>query len=137
MTYMLQNQIVTRLNSQSPKQALKLTLQFWDVIAAELTPIVGKDGFAMLYTRCIYLGRESYPWLGLDPSLPPSAFPFVALKNSFAQRDIAEAGAASLALFLTFTDLLAVLIGEPLTDGLLRVFWASELEAGRNKELGS
>jgi hypothetical protein len=116
----LQRQIVSKLKAQRPEEALDLSNQLWGSITAELIPIIGEDGFAILYARALHHARSAFPWLAAGPAPHPADTQFTSLRLSLQDRPIGEARVANEALLLTFTDLLAVLIGEPLTAGLLR-----------------
>lgn len=117
--------LISALIAQRPEQVASVTLQLWETLASELIPLIGKDGFAILFDRCLYLTRSSFPWLA-DGHAAQSADPeFTSLKMSLEGRDVAEAGEASEALFATFTNLLDTLIGEHLTSGILWAAWGA------------
>ena len=96
------------------------------VLAAELIPIIGETGFATLFARSLYRNQTLFTWLASAPApqqpqvLQHSATQFTTLKASLQTRSFTEATAANQALLITFTDILIVLIGEPLTIGILR-----------------
>lgn len=123
----LQRQIIARLISQRPQEIAHLTLGLWDSIASELIPLVGEDGFAMLYGRSLYLTKKTFPWLPDGQTKLQNNSPFLLLKASLEKQDTADAATASQALLMTFTDLLATLIGEPLTIGILRAAWGDDV----------
>jgi hypothetical protein len=92
----------------------------WLHVDAALSPVIGHGGVAALYRRSLFLTRAQYPWLpslhagGLDP------VEFTDLQAALAQQTVADASAADQALQRTFHDLLASLIGDSLTERLLR-----------------
>lgn len=133
----MQRQIISRLLSQRAQNVAELTLQLWESMAAELIPLIGEDGFAMLYTRSLYLTRITFPWLanGVQGEHAPSQAngQFAWLKASL-QNKPDEAGDASQALLTTFTDILAALIGETLTNGILRAAWGDDASEITSKD---
>ncbi|KQM78169.1 hypothetical protein [Xylophilus sp. Leaf220] len=54
---------------------------------------------------------------------PPRSEQLACLREDLGRLDLAEARAISAALLTTFADLLTSLIGEPLTNRLLRSAW--------------
>ena len=111
------------------------------VLAAELIPIIGETGFATLFARSLYRNQTLFTWLASAPApqqpqvLQHSATQFTTLKASLQTRSFTEATAANQALLITFTDILIVLIGEPLTIGILRAASGNDASEITNKEL--
>lgn len=91
----------------------------WQRIEAALSPIIGPLGFAALLRRSLYLTAGRYACLAhvLAASEPGA---FTALKVALSQQTNSDATSASAALLETFHDLLSNLIGESLTERLLR-----------------
>lgn len=94
------------------------TLEVWTAVERALVPLIGDTGFSFLFARCIQLCRATYPWLALE-RVEPGCERFAALGKILQGRSGADALAASRALLVTFHDALAVLIGVPLTSGML------------------
>ena len=115
--------MISGLLSQRPEEVANITILLWESVASELIPLIGKDGFAILYARSLHLARSTHPWLATGHSAQQNDTHFTSLRMSLEGQNFTEAGEASKALLATFTDLLAVLIGEPLTTGILRVAW--------------
>jgi hypothetical protein len=92
----------------------------WRDIDAALAPIIGQRGVAGLFRRTLHLIRHDYPWLTAGLDSMADAMDFVALQSSLSQRTSANAVAANGALLQTFLEQLASLIGESLTERLLR-----------------
>jgi hypothetical protein len=99
------------------------SLQLWELLAQELTGIIGETGFESLYSRCVYLVRGDFPWLQLDRPSTPIATRFIELENQFNQQEAAISEQASRTLFHTFMQLLSRLIGPGLTLNILQVAW--------------
>jgi hypothetical protein len=91
----------------------------WERMAIEIVALVGEGGFNSLYERCISLTQPTFPWLVVSPSLPQNDHRFAELRLRFEEQAIAQANAANHQLLITFTDLLASLIGEQITVVIL------------------
>jgi hypothetical protein len=101
-------------------------IHLWEKIATQIIAIIGEGGFNSLYARSVFLTRSTFPWLAAGP-LPPQADElFAGLKTSLEGQTQAQAVKASSFLLITFTDILASLIGEGLTTSILRLAWGSE-----------
>lgn len=96
-------------------------------IAAVLTPILGTTGVAALYQRSLHVANARHAWLGLPVEVAQPVIDLVALQAAFARQDCAEATTAATVLLHTFHDLLASLIGRPLSERLLEPVWAHAL----------
>jgi hypothetical protein len=106
----------------------------WQSLAAELRAIIGDRGFESLYARSLYRAGAAYPWL--DPHLPqPAATAFRLLAARLHSRAPADAQAASAALLIIFTDTLILLIGDLLTNTILRTAWGDDVVGGAGPEL--
>jgi hypothetical protein len=108
---------------QRPEAGLDVTIHLWERLASELISIIGEGGFQSLYSRSIHLTNVTFPWLVLSHSSQQTDSRFAGLKISLEGRDFTEASEASIALLITFIDILALLIGEPLTTSILRSAW--------------
>jgi hypothetical protein len=95
----------------------------WHEIDQALNPIVGHRGVAALYHRSLKLAAAAHPWLaGAAPGML-AAVDLPALKAALVQQTAAQAAAGGSALFETFHELLASLVGAGLTERLLRSVW--------------
>jgi hypothetical protein len=99
----------------------------WQSMAAQLEPVIGVRGVNVLLERALHLTGKKFPWLAqaeptgaATPTPTPTA---IQLQARFARRDATEAAEAGCALLVTFTELLASLVGEPLTERLLATVW--------------
>ena len=95
----------------------------WQEIDQALSPIVGHRGVAALYNRSLKLTAVAHPWLASASSGMLAAVDPSALKAALLQQTVAQAAAGGSALFETFRDLLASLVGTALTERLLRSVW--------------
>ncbi len=98
----------------------------WHTMATQLEPVIGVRGVAVLLERAVHLTGKTYPWLVQVATQQDSADPMVRLQARFASRQTREAAEAGGALLVTFTELLAALIGEPLTERLLGCVWLDQ-----------
>lgn len=100
------------------------TLSTWAQVAAQLTLVLGMRGVDALLRRSLHLTSVTFPWLAVIGEGRETTTALLAnLKACLAQRETADASAASLALLATFTELLANLIGDSLTELLLDPVW--------------
>lgn len=109
----------------------EIALQLWQPLSSQLISIIGEGGFSSLYDRSLYLTRAAFPWLAAGKPLHSIDSRFSELKVSLAKSGTTEASKASHMLILKFTDILASLIGEPLTIDILGSAWgnhASEVD---------
>jgi len=93
--------------------------QLWRRIAHELSPLVGESGFCALFGRAVHVVGPEHAWLAQNPPGRSLDQLFVSLEERLAGVDAERVGAANEALLRTFTQLLAALIGERLTQRLL------------------
>ena len=105
----------------------------WRLVAAQLTPVIGARGLDVLFSRALHQASVEFPWLASAVDRGGSASPLPSLMACLAGQLASSAADASYALLLSFTDLLAALIGESLTTRLLAPVWAApSIFSGRN-----
>lgn len=129
----LRHQIINSLVAQHTEKVADAAIDLWGQMATQIISIIGEGGFNSLYGRSVFLTRSKFPWLAAGPLPPQADQRFAGLKMSLEGRTPAQAREANSLLLITFTDVLASLIGEQLTTSILRSAWgddASEL-AGR------
>ena len=115
--------ILTWLETNDSPLLCHRSVQLWNAIHEELSPIVGAAGFIALYNRCIDLCGDGHPWLKPAPAGSAAALCFDTLGAQLAQRGASEALAVSGALLARFHGLLRLLIGASLTDGVFDAAW--------------
>ncbi|MCC2957317.1 hypothetical protein LK542_17010 [Massilia sp. IC2-477] len=109
-------------------------VQPWRRIATQLCPLIGESGFCALFGRAVHVIGPDYAWLAPRQACRAPEQLFSALEERMALVDGQRAAAASDALLRTFTDLLAALIGERLTQQLLAsATSAADHPAGQQK----
>jgi hypothetical protein len=100
------------------------TTNAWRQVTVLLTPVIGARGVDVIFRRSLYLTSKSFPWLAFGEEHGGSAVLLVNLKARMSNRDAEIAIEASCALVATFIELLTTLIGESLTERLVRPVWA-------------
>ena len=105
------------------EQVAEAIMAIWLEIEQALHPIIGHRGVAALCNRSLHLTAAAYPWLAIDQPGVPAAVDPSALRAALVQQAAAEAAAGGSALFHSFHELLASLVGASLTDRLLRSVW--------------
>lgn len=114
--------------SQPGASVADVSVSLWVRLSAELVLLIGDGGFLPLYRRSVQLSAANFPWLqpaSVEVPLESGSTRFAGLKRSIDGQDADEASQASAFLLNTFIDMLARLIGETLTIGILRSAWAN------------
>lgn len=130
---LLRRYLISKCQSSSEEQTVGHAIQLWRSLAAELIPIIGEEGFATLYLRSLHLTQSRFPWLATG-EMQQSDSLFSPLKTCLEERTSAEAGEAAEHLFITFTSILAQLIGGSLTFNMLRAAWGDKAPEPTNEE---
>jgi len=130
----LRHQIIESLMARHPEGA-DAAIVLWEKLATEVISIVGEGGFDSLYARSVFLSQSRFPWLAAGSSSPQAAHRFAPLKTSLAAQTPVQASEANRLLLTTFTDIVASLIGETLTTGILRSAWGNVAADKNGKEL--
>lgn len=93
-----------------------------------LVPIIGQRGAAALYKRALHLTRwTTHPWLPTVAEAVPSAADLSSLRAALLLQSPADAARGGAALLSNYHELLASLVGRPLTERLLRSVWVAFL----------
>ena len=123
---LLQRLINERIMALHPDKIESAAISLWEQMATQIISIIGEGGFNALYTRSIFLTKETFPWLAVSAAASAD-HPFAALKYNFEAQTPVEIAAANGLLLTTFSDILASLIGEELTANILSVAWGTEV----------
>jgi hypothetical protein len=91
----------------------------WARVEAELSPVIGSAGVAALYRRSLVRARAEGPALAEVYEATAYAKGFEPLRHALSSLSHSDAVVASRALMRAFCELLADLIGAPLTERLL------------------
>ena len=119
----LRHQIIKSLLAHHTAKGGEGAILVWEQMANQLIPLIGEDGFAMLTTRSVVLTQPAFPWLKVSAQPLQTSKMFAELSSSFNGQSPANANAANSQLLITFTDIMASLIGEELTINTLRSAW--------------
>lgn len=98
----------------------------WHRTSRQLNLVIGARGADVLFGRALHLTARRFPWLP-TPTHDHSAVPLEVLQSCLAGRSVSEASEAGETLLLTFTGLLAGMIGESLTGRLLGPDWSARV----------
>jgi hypothetical protein len=132
-------QLIQAAVANSPGDATEVATRLWQPLASELVSIVGEGGFNALYARSLYLTNAAFPWL--TAGKPPHTTDnwLTDLKANLEGQNAAEAYKANQMLLQIFTDILASLIGEPVTIGILGTAWSDDAaeSSGVGKEFSN
>lgn len=129
------HQIIESLVSQYHAKDADAAIALWTPLAIHVISIVGEAGFDSLYARSVFLTQSTFPWLVVSsPSLNTSHH-FAALTASFEGQPSDQARAANCLLLITFTNIMASLIGEALTTRILSSAWRYDAPIRVGKEL--
>ena len=132
---LLRHQIIKSLTARQPEKSADAVLALWEPMAAQIISIVGEGGFNSLYARSVFLTQSSFPWLAASALSPQADHWFAQLKTRIEGQTPAEGYEANRLLLITFTDILASLIGEQLTTSILRLVWGNGASDSADKEL--
>lgn len=130
----LRQQLIESIISRHAEKFSDAAVVQWELMAAKIIAIVGEGGFNSLYARSVFLTQSTYPWLAACIVAQQQEHRFVALKIAFEAQELAQARAANSALLTTFTDILASLIGDPLTENILHSAWGDSASRRAVKE---
>jgi hypothetical protein len=128
------HQIIESVMARLAENGADAAAVMWEQIAAQIISIVGEGGFAALYVRSLSLTQSSFPWLAGDLLSPQTGHRFAELKKCLESQEPAQASEANRLLVATFTDILALLIGEELTITIMRSAWGNEPPDRTGKE---
>ncbi len=129
------HQIIESLTGPRSDKGAASAIYLWELLASQIIAVVGEGGFDSLYARSLFLAQPTFPWLAGSSPSPQTDHRFAELKTSLEGQAPAQASAANRLLLLTFTDILASLIGEQLTGSILHLAWGAEdLMAGHSND---
>ena len=131
---LLRHQMINNLMAQPAEKVADTAINLWEQMATQIISIVGNGGFNSLYARSVFLSQSTFPWLAADPLSPQPDHRFSELKMSLEGQMPAQAREANSLLLITFTDILASLIGEQLTIRILRSAWGDSPSERPGKE---
>lgn len=113
------------------KAVADATIGIWHDARARLAPVIGGQGVDVLLRRSLHIAGRTLPCLAVAGHAVSSSELLAALHARIAGCETALAIEASDALWVTFTELLASLIGQSLAERLLAPIWAPPLPASK------
>ena len=136
-TNVLRHLLIKRVTTQRLENGPDAGADLWRKMAIQLILIIGSGGFDSLYARSVYLGRATYPWLGGGSGPSETDHRFSELDASLQMQSPTVARDANCLLLITFTDILASMIGERLTTRILDLAWATGAQDTLDKEVNN
>jgi hypothetical protein len=131
---LLRHQIINKLMAQHTEKVADAAINLWEQMAIQIISIVGEGGFNSLYARSLFLTQSTFPWLSADLPSSQAGQRFEKLKISLEGQSPVQAHEANSLLLMTFTDILASLIGERLTTSILCSAWDNDASGRFGKE---
>lgn len=118
------NQITTHhlRTPHTPDELASAAVGVCKTLLKTLSPLLGNVGSQALLRRSLKLTEGAFPFYG-DPRLAEESGLLDAVGASLRRQKLDVAREASIALLLTFVELLATFIGERLTWQLLQEAW--------------
>ncbi len=120
------HQIIEGLIPRDSDNVVAAAINRWELIATQVVSIIGEGGFSALYLRSLHLAQATFSWLPAHSMSPQTDDRFALLKASLEEQTPELASAANHLLLITFTDILASLIGEDLTIRILHSAWSHD-----------
>lgn len=117
--------LIRRAADGAGEPVVEAIVRAWREIDAALSPVIGRQGVAALYRRCLHIAAPTHPWL--VPTQPgiADALDLAALRSALSAQSTANAAAGGAATLEEFDKLLASMVGHSLTGQLLRPVWAN------------
>lgn len=112
--------IIARVLSGPPEACIDESIELLQVLANSLSNVIGEAGFESLLFRTARRVGNEYPWLQFDPRARPADPEFELFRACFEGQKPADIQAASILLFTTFVDILALLVGAHMTKLILQ-----------------
>ena len=129
------HQLIKSILAKPTEKVADAAIEVWEQLASQIISIVGEDGFNSLYARSLFLTEKKFPWLVASLVAPQADDRFSGLKTSLNGQEPAQVSQANTLLLMTFTDILASLIGEQLTSHILQLAWGIDLSNSAGKEI--
>lgn len=125
---------IERLTSADLEKSPEPSAGIWRPLATQVIAIVGVGGFDSLYARSVFLTQQRFSWMAAGCDAPSDDSRFANLTASLDTATPELARAANYLLLITFTDILASLVGEPLTARVLDSAWGTDTQGTVDKE---
>ena len=136
-TELVRHERIKNLTAQRHEKGTDAAVDLWAQMSAQLVLIIGAAGFDSLYVRSVYLSQSSYPWLAGGSVPTPADHRFADLQLSLQAQPPTFAREAKCLLLITFTNILASMIGESLTARILDSAWETGPQGPVEKEVNN
>ena len=127
-------------NGGNARSVAEATIVTWREMVARLAPAIGAKGVDILFRRSLQMTGITFPWLEIAEDHEDNADLAASILARLSNRKTEAAAEAGYTLLVTFTELLATMIGESLTKRLLLPVWtppSPESNRRQNHELQS
>lgn len=115
--------LIKTLTAKDNEKVADAAIILWGQIATKIISIIGESGFNSLYVRSVFLSSSKFSWLVSYNPKSEIGNQFTQLKICFEKQTPDHIKEANNQLLITLTDILASLIGEPLTTNILCMAW--------------
>lgn len=135
----LRHQTINNLIDPHAVNNADAAIHAWKQFSIQVISIVGVGGFNSLYARSIFLSQKNYSWLNDCALSAQNGQRFEALKicleaQTLEDKTADKAIAANTLLLITFTDIMASIIGDQLTLNILQTAWGDKALDANGKE---
>lgn len=125
---MIRRTLEQRAGSDADARAIaEAAISIWQQISVRLVRVIGVRGVDALFCRSLHLTGRSFPFLTLGGNHRDRVALLANLRACIETREKLVAAEVCLVLLVTFTELLATLIGDSLTQRLLSPIWATPI----------
>jgi hypothetical protein len=111
---------------RGPGAVAEVSICLWQQLATALNQIVGERGVESMYARSLHQSQKQFAWLTLHAP-QPLEMAMTVLRGDLQTRQETLVMAASTAMLMHFITTLILLIGELLTNSILRQAWGDEV----------
>lgn len=129
------HQLIETLTAQDHEKAADMVITLWQQIASQIISIIGERGFKSLYVRSVFINLSKFSWLASYNPKAEINNQFTELKICLEMQTPDQIKEINNQLLITLTDILASLIGEPLTTNILCMAWGDVASDFVTKEL--
>lgn len=120
---LLRHRLIKTLTAKNNDKTADTAIILWEQMATKIISIVGENGFKSLYVRSISLNVSKFSWLTAYNPKSETNNQFTELKLCLEKQTSNQIIEVNNQLLMTLTDILASLIGEPLTTNILCMAW--------------
>lgn len=114
---------------RDPGAVAEVSIRLWQQLAVALNQIIGERGVESLYARSLHQSQKQFAWLTLQAPQAQETMSTAmsTLRGDLQGQPVLQACSASTAMLTHFITTLVLLIGELLTNSILRQAWGDEV----------